>query len=68
MLDRVKWFGENWHAPICAPEDHIPTPFGAACIYCPVPFDEKAQGIQFINGPYAHIDCLVMSVKGVRNG
>lgn len=27
----TKWFGESWGAPVCEPEEHVPTPVGRAC-------------------------------------
>jgi hypothetical protein len=31
---RVRWFGADWGAPVCEPEQHIPTPVGKTCLGC----------------------------------
>jgi hypothetical protein len=30
-LGTVRWFGEDWGAPVCDPRTHVPTPVGAPC-------------------------------------
>jgi hypothetical protein len=56
----MKWFGESWQAPICAPEDEVGTPVGAACLLCEAPIAEGDQGVIM---PYSGelVDGLVMA-------
>lgn len=48
----MKWFGESWGAPVCAPEDHAPVP-GGACTVCEELFKAADQGLilPFLGGP-----------------
>jgi hypothetical protein len=41
----MKWFGENWGAPVCASEDQEATPVGKLCGACQEPIHEGQQGV-----------------------
>jgi hypothetical protein len=47
------WFGKSWGAPICAPEDHAPTPTGEPCLYCGYPIEPEDNGVMMplVNAP-----------------
>lgn len=30
----IKWFGPNWGAPCCTPDNHVQTPAAARCAEC----------------------------------
>lgn len=65
----MKWFGQNWGAPVCDLE-HVPTP-QASCFGCEEPIKPEDQGVvlPYLGGaddlrqeaPY-HLDCLVEAV------
>jgi hypothetical protein len=48
----MKWFGESWGAPVCAPEDHAELPT-TPCGYCEKPFVETDKGVlmPFVGNP-----------------
>lgn len=67
--DAVKWFGENWGAPICRLVEHAPTP-QADCLGCNKPIKPEDQGVML---PYSgsegdppevpyHLDCFLEAV------
>ncbi len=60
-----KWFGENWGAPVCDPEDHIPTPVGDPCVNCEEAIEAGDQGVVF-DLPY-HIECFTRAISGGLN-
>jgi hypothetical protein len=41
----MKWFGENWGAPVCEPNDHVTTPVGKLCGGCREPLRENDRGV-----------------------
>jgi len=61
----MKWFGESWGAPVCAPEDNSPLP-EAPCAACEERFQANDQGVilPFLGGPGApaelpyHLACF----------
>lgn len=65
----MKWFGRSWNAPICKPEDKVPTPKGQVCMFCDREIKYLDQGVmlpfhdihEYKLVPY-HIDCLIMSI------
>lgn len=48
----MKWFGENWGAPICETTPQVEVP-AVACHLCKSPIDDVARGITmpFAGGP-----------------
>lgn len=66
----MKWFGKPWpspdfRAPICEDDAlQIPTPVGSECILCGEAILLGHQGVQYINGPYGHVECQYRSVVG----
>ncbi len=42
-----KWFGADWGAPACDPEEHVSTPVGELCCYCDVVIESADQGFIF---------------------
>lgn len=69
----VKWFGENWGAPMCFDLEHVDTPVGDICIYhrCGLPIAECDQGVRMagwgigVNGYVSlHLDCHIEQVLG----
>ncbi len=69
----MRWFGESWGAPVCAPDARVERPAGP-CGRCAEPFAEHAQGV-VLAGIDAegrsrevgfHIDCFLKSV-GIRS-
>jgi len=41
----MKWFGESWRAPICAPENEVKTPVGERCLLCKEHIEAGDQGL-----------------------
>jgi hypothetical protein len=62
------WFGENWGAPVCEPERHMPTPVGDECIDCGQPIKENDQGMLIPFAGYRtvlgshHLDCFLRAI------
>lgn len=48
----MKWFGENWGAPICETTPHVELP-AVACHLCKQEFDALDRGVTmpFVGGP-----------------
>lgn len=48
----MKWFGESWGGPVCAPEGKVPRP-SAQCAHCNGSFGEHDCGVilPFVGGP-----------------
>lgn len=61
------WFGESWGAPVCDPDEHVETPFGAVCLWCDELVDEDDSGFVYANGPVAHRDCFIRQAVGGLN-
>lgn len=40
----MKWFGANWKAPVCVPENHVATPPGD-CVFCEHPIVPGQAGL-----------------------
>lgn len=40
----MNWFGEDWGAPCCDPQQHVGTPMGCRCMECRTPIGEQDQG------------------------
>lgn len=64
---RRGWFGENWGAPVCFEEDHIPIPIGQTCLHCGEKFTEGDQGLTDMAGNAMHIECDLRAVLGGAN-
>lgn len=70
----MKWFGESWRAPICAPEDEVGTPVGERCLLCEEPIAAGDQGVvmpfsgDLVDGVVTarlvpeHLDCFLDTV------
>lgn len=64
------WFGESWHAPICADGEHVQTPVGDPCLYCEEPIEADDQGVRMPHAKSeteavivsAHLDCFLQTV------
>jgi hypothetical protein len=70
------WWGENWGAPVCEEDRHLPTPVGEDCDYfrCGEPINAGDQGVTMPllerNGPngwktrplHMHLDCYLFSI------
>ncbi len=41
----VRWFGDGWNAPICAPHRRVDTPVGQECAECGVAIKHDDQGV-----------------------
>ena len=65
----MKWFGDNWGAPVCDEKTHVETPTNAQCTYCSEPIEKDDRGVLIpyigsdVHIPY-HIDCLLKTVLG----
>ncbi len=73
-----KWFGADWGAPACDPEEHVETPVGRECGYCDNRIAPADQGFVFPlatmrgdpSGPLTpvvtlivyHLDCFLKTV------
>ncbi len=63
------WFGADWGAPACDPEDHVETPVGEECCRCKGTIKDDDQGL-VIPGLGAegrivviyHLDCFMKSI------
>lgn len=63
----MRWFGEDWGAPVCEEAEHVDTPVDNQCLYCPHPIDEGDVGFEMpylgragrISVVFAHRDCLL---------
>jgi len=68
-IEIVKWFGRNWKAPICKPENKTKIPIKEICFCCGMQFNRSSQGVMlpFVDKdgqklvPY-HLDCFLYSV------
>lgn len=70
-----RWFGKNWGAPACDPNDHAPTPVGQLCMRCREPILIGQQGIlmpfvHYIEGTTGHVtiepthlDCFLRKMR-----
>ena len=67
----MKRFGPSWGAPVCADEDHIPTPRKRRCHLCSIRVLDGERGVLTpfmfgINGHYAdavyHLWCFLWSI------
>lgn len=53
-IGTVRWFGDNWGAPVCEPEAQIDTPLLAPCIRCNEWFHIGDRGVSLIASPSIH--------------
>ena len=63
------WFGKDWGAPACDPEEHVATPVGRQCCYCDKTIKADDQGFvvpgvtqQGFTHVIYHLDCMLRSV------
>lgn len=65
-LTQIQWFGKSWGAPVCAQNNHKPTPVGKVCIQCDKPISEGDQGVSMTTaGPdraEMHLDCFLTNL------
>lgn len=65
----IQWYGENWGAPVCKPEQHRETPIGRPCAGCDVFIFAGDRGLLLAFGgtgspmrlPF-HLSCLLSSL------
>lgn len=62
----IRWFGASWHAPICEPMRHMPTPVGWPCLSCEHLIGAEHRGVtmglMFDGGwseTYQHLGCFL---------
>jgi hypothetical protein len=67
----VKWFGEDWEAPVCNPDEHAETPLGALCENCGVRFEADDRGVILpcleaagVRDYPLHLNCLLEMTVG----
>ncbi len=68
-MERNKWFGKSWAAPICDPAFHVPTPVGELCASCNKLIEADDQGMLInhldqssqIQLPH-HLDCFMQTI------
>ena len=67
----MRWFGEDWGAPVCEDGEHAPTPVGAKCGSCGELIEEGDRGFLlphldrgFIVREPWHFTCLMEDVLG----
>ena len=67
----MRWFGEDWNAPVCEEGEQVETPFGQPCEDCKRPIEQGDQGIVLVSYEDhivrdfpVHLDCL-MGMVGV---
>src|SRR4030095_391974 len=65
----TQWFGKSWGAPICDPNDHVPTPAWTRCARCREHIVDGDQGVVSLlvteTGwePIAHhLDCFLKGI------
>jgi hypothetical protein len=63
------WFGKSWGAPVCDPEDHVPTPVGALCMRCQERIAKDDQGVTLpatgfegMTLAHWHLDCYLKTI------
>src|SRR5262245_6206600 len=66
---QVKWWGPNWHAPLNAECEEVPTPTGVPCGNCGVPIVLGERGVSMLHVEHAiatyrpwHLACLMRAV------
>jgi hypothetical protein len=62
----LKWFGPDWHAPVCKSAEHVATPEDAVCYWCEEPIRLGDNGV-LIRRIALHMECHVRSVVGSVN-
>jgi hypothetical protein len=60
----IKWFGTTWGAPLCSQCPEIPVPVGLQCVHCDDAFTHEDSGVQYANGPLAHLNCFLRGTYG----
>lgn len=63
----IKWFGRPWNHTLCASAPQVPAPVGELCAHCEKPIQPDDQGVIYVNGPVAHLDCLLDNL-GIPKG
>lgn len=61
------WFGESWGAAFNEEVPRMDVPFGAVCIWCDELIDTDDSGVQYVNGPVAHVECFMRQTVGGLN-
>lgn len=80
-IGTVRWFGEDWGAPVCDPRAHIPVPVGMVCVGHDHMHDDRSVGIapedQGVTVPHLaeggltgriayHLDCWLHEIGATR--
>jgi hypothetical protein len=67
----MRWFGESWGAPVCAPEEAAETPVGALCERCGIRFELDDRGVILpcleeagVRDYPLHLNCLLEMTLG----
>ena len=60
----MKWFGKNWHAPICDQCPQGPVPVGETCNWCEEKIEAQDNGVVYSHGPVAHRNCFLRQING----
>lgn len=63
------WFGDDWGAPCCEPDLHVPVPLGQSCARCKEPILAHDQGvtmpfigIETTGTSVYHLDCFLKGI------
>jgi hypothetical protein len=73
----MKWFGPDWGAPVCRSSPHVPTPVGAACVFCEDSVEPESCGfvsphVTLADGGYvaveraSHLECFLLNVGAIK--
>ena len=63
----IRWFGHHQGLALNDECPEIDVPFGAVCVWCEDLIDEDDAGIQYVNGPVAHMECFMRQTIGGLN-
>lgn len=67
----MKWFGDDWVAPICKELEQVPVPVGEKCFSCEGDFIEHDRGLVLpfqsakgVQDSFWHLVCFSKSITG----
>ena len=63
----VQVFGTLWDAPVCEDAEHVDTPIGYPCAFCPETIEISDRGLILVSGEVAHRECLLYQVLRVED-